>query len=233
MSDHRRVIERAVREIGRLGAVAITTLLAAACATRQAPPPEPGAEPIANSDTATDTRQPTSAPIVWLEVDDGIPSAPQLCNHIIEMLMKEFAATGQSLPQTELAEVHANCMNGIAEERSRLGEAAYAEQAECIMRGQSIAELERCEQLDATRDGGGQPSPNRDVCQHVMDIMVREFGESAMSLSEADLAAFLDQCGKDLETEQAKIGPAKFQAQVQCVMAAQTVEQLTACDQSP
>jgi hypothetical protein len=73
---------------------------------------------------------------------------------------------------------------------------------------------------------------NEDVCNHVMDIMKKEFGEAegAKEPSEEELKKFTEKCVKDLEKEKEKLGADKYKEQVKCVMAASKMEDLMKCD---
>jgi hypothetical protein len=139
----------------RRGSIAITILLAAACATKRAPPPEQ----VSESEPTGETGPTTSAPIVWpVELDN--PNG------------REAPSSSLSLPA------------------------------------------------------------NREVCGHVMRILERELG-GEQTLSETDWAAFLDKCATDLETEKQKIGPVEFELEMQCIMAAQQMDELLACEPKP
>jgi hypothetical protein len=73
---------------------------------------------------------------------------------------------------------------------------------------------------------------NEDVCNHVMDIMKKEFGDAkdAPEPSEEELKKFTEKCVADLEKEKEKLGADKYKEQVKCVMAAQKMDDLMKCD---
>ena len=73
---------------------------------------------------------------------------------------------------------------------------------------------------------------NEDVCNHVMDIMKKEFGEGegAKAPSDEDMKKFTEKCVADLEKEKEMIGAAKYKEQVKCVMAADKMEALMKCE---
>lgn|SRR5690606_10300750 len=73
---------------------------------------------------------------------------------------------------------------------------------------------------------------NEDVCNHVMDIMKKEFGdaEGAKAPSDEDMKKFTEKCVADLEKEKEKLGADKYKEQVKCVMAASKMDDLMKCD---
>jgi hypothetical protein len=73
---------------------------------------------------------------------------------------------------------------------------------------------------------------NEDVCNHLMDLMKKEFGdaEGAPKPSDEDLKKFTDECVADLDKKKEKIGADKYKEQVKCVMAAEKMDALAKCD---
>jgi hypothetical protein len=73
---------------------------------------------------------------------------------------------------------------------------------------------------------------NEDVCNHLMDLMKKEFGdaEGAPKPSDEDLKKFTDECVADLDKKKEKIGEDKYKEQVKCVMAAEKMDALAKCD---
>lgn len=73
---------------------------------------------------------------------------------------------------------------------------------------------------------------NADVCNHVMEIMKKEFGdaEGAKAPSDEEMKKFTEKCVSDLDKEKEKVGEDKYKEQVKCVMAAQKLDELTKCD---
>jgi hypothetical protein len=73
---------------------------------------------------------------------------------------------------------------------------------------------------------------NEDVCNHLIDLMKKEFGDAAEGAkpSDEDMKKMSDECVADLEKKKEKIGAAKYKEQAKCVMAATKMEELAKCD---
>ena len=73
---------------------------------------------------------------------------------------------------------------------------------------------------------------NEDVCNHVMDVMKKEFGdaEGAPKPSDEDMKKATEKCVADLDKEKEKVGAAKFKEQAKCIMAADKMEAMAKCE---
>lgn len=72
------------------------------------------------------------------------------------------------------------------------------------------------------------------VCEHVIAILSAELGNepTAKKPTGADLTKFLYNCTVEVEEEISKVGGDRMQQQIECVMAASSVERLVVCDKA-
>jgi hypothetical protein len=184
-----------------------------------APAPSEGA-PLA---PATPTPE---APVIAAPVVPTPPPAPtpvDVCRHVREVGGKDQPASNL------LDEVERDCV--VALERVRK---QYDTLTSCLLNTNTAADVAACEHgmrdwTDLLSKANPKPTSSQ-VCGHLMDIMKREFGDSGTVPSDEDMAKFQDECAKDLEKQQEKIGAEKFEVQVACVMAATKMEDLAKCD---
>jgi hypothetical protein len=110
--------------------------------------------------------------------------------------------------------------------------ARSASTSACVCRIGSADEIVACEAPALSYDSvlGAVVPDNRAVCQHVMDIMKVEMGDAAATPSDEDIEKYTEKCVQDLDKEKQKLGAAKFSKQAKCVMAAQKMEDMMACE---
>lgn len=75
------------------------------------------------------------------------------------------------------------------------------------------------------------PKPE-DVCQHVVDLMKKEMGDQVDSMSEEQITKIKDTCVKNAEKEKELKGAIEYNKQAKCVMAAESLEDLRACEEA-
>jgi hypothetical protein len=73
------------------------------------------------------------------------------------------------------------------------------------------------------------PKPE-DVCQHVVDLMKKDLGDQADAMSEEQVAKIKETCIKSAEKQKEKIGAIEYNKEAKCVMAADSTEDLRACE---
>jgi hypothetical protein len=75
---------------------------------------------------------------------------------------------------------------------------------------------------------------NEAVCQHLIDLVKKEAGDSAdKEADKADAEAekkYLEKCAKEMEEEKTKLGDAAFKKQVSCIMDAKKYADLEKCE---
>lgn len=74
------------------------------------------------------------------------------------------------------------------------------------------------------------PKPE-DVCQHVIDLMKKDLGDQADAMSEEQIAKIKETCVKSAEKEKELKGAIEYNKQAKCVMAAESSEDLRACEE--
>jgi hypothetical protein len=147
-----------------------------------------------------------------------------VCRHVREVASKD------QLASNKLDAVERDCVIALEQLRKQ-----YDTVASCLLDTSTAAHVAECEQgmragTDLLSRVDAKPT-NHDVCSHLMDIMKREFGDSAVVPSDEEMAKFHDECVRDIEKERQKIGAEKFDEQVECVMAARRMEELSRCEE--
>lgn len=77
---------------------------------------------------------------------------------------------------------------------------------------------------------GCAPAPE-DVCQHVVDLMKKELGEQADAMPDEEITKIKDNCVKEAEKEKENKGSMEYNKQAKCVMAADSLEGLSKCEE--
>lgn len=211
-----------------IGVLAMTPLLAAACR------PQPPATIEEPDPVESRARQATgSAATVFPDNARSTTSPERLCDHVIELMRIELGPNVDELISAqEIADIRSNCITEGNLERSRIGEAAFAQEAACVLAASSLDQLERCDpDAQASAGSTGSTGPTRQVCEHMMDMMTRELAKSGVPAPNPDeQQRFLDECSVDLEEERQKLGPEAFDAMATCVMLARDLDQMLQCD---
>jgi hypothetical protein len=76
---------------------------------------------------------------------------------------------------------------------------------------------------------------NEAVCQHLIDLVKKEAGDSADKDADKDKEAeaekkYLEKCAKEMEEEKTKLGDAAFKKQVSCIMDSKSYADLEKCE---
>jgi hypothetical protein len=167
------------------------------------------------------TPTPTPPVIAAPVVSRPAPTSVDVCRHVREVASKDRSASDG------LDEVERDCIMALEQLRKQ-----YDILTSCLLdtgTARDVAECEHSMRNETYLLSGPKPT-GREVCIHVMDIMMRELGDASMAPSHEERTKFEDKCVKDLEKEQEKIGAEKFDAQVVCVMASTKIDELTQCD---
>ncbi|MCA9692257.1 MAG: hypothetical protein KC636_21845 [Myxococcales bacterium] len=77
---------------------------------------------------------------------------------------------------------------------------------------------------------GCAPAPE-DVCQHVVDLMKKQLGDQADAMPEEEITKIKDNCVKEAEKEKEMKGSIEYNKQAKCVMAAETLDDLSKCEE--
>jgi hypothetical protein len=75
------------------------------------------------------------------------------------------------------------------------------------------------------------PKPD-DVCQHVVDLMKKDLGDQVDAMSEEQITKIKETCVKNAEKEKELKGAIEYNKQAKCVMAAESLEDLRACEEA-
>jgi hypothetical protein len=209
--------------------VAFTLGCDAAEPAKDDPAPALTPSPTAPAPNQAATPAPTpAAPVIAAPVVPAPPPAPtpiEVCRHVREIGGKDQPAANV------LDEVERECVAALERVRKR-----YDTLTSCLLNTDTAADVAACEH--GMRDwtdllSKADPKPTAlAVCNHVIDVMKREFGDAGPALSDEDMAKFTQECVKDLDKQQEKLGAEKFDAQITCVMATTKMEELMKCDQS-
>jgi hypothetical protein len=167
------------------------------------------------------TPTPTPPVIAAPVVSRPAPTSVDVCRHVREVASKDRSASDG------LDEVERDCIAALEQLRKQ-----YDVLTSCLLDTGTTGDVAECEQSLRNETyllSRAQPTV-REVCTHVMDMMMREIGDASMAPSNEERAKYEDNCVKDLAREQEKIGAEKFDAQVACVMASSRIDELTQCE---
>lgn len=73
-----------------------------------------------------------------------LTTSAEVCDHVLTMMQREL---GEALPMSaeELAEFRAECVKDMEVERSKMGDVEFHRQADCVLRAQGLADMEKCD----------------------------------------------------------------------------------------
>lgn len=206
-----------------------------ACDAAEAEPGSdaPAATPAATTPAPSEGVRPapTPPPVAPVIATPVVPAAPpqatplDVCRHVREVGGKDQPAA------SVLDEVERDCVAALEGVRTR-----YDTLTSCLAKASTSADVGACEQGIGDWTGllsKATPKPTSlDVCNHVIDLMKLELGDASVGLGDADMASIREECTKELDNEQGKLGAQAFDARVACVMASTKLDDLAKCEQS-
>lgn len=150
----------------------------------------------------------------------GKADTAKTCAHVVEVLGK----TVTDAAALEKAKI--DCEASLTEVETR-----HASLTACMLASTSNEEIAACEKpaYDYRSVVGAAVASNEQVCQHVMDVLKAEIGDTA-NVSEEELRVQIGKCAKDLDKERQKIGDEEYAKRVKCVLAAQKMDDMMKCD---
>lgn len=216
-----------IERIKRSGVIAssIAVLIMSGCVRGESNNPEPASDPGDNQPVAASGVSPASPRVV--------------CEHVVALMDAELGEEGDDISAAELEQFVDECTQEATAERATIGDAAFANQANCVLQANSVEGLKQCddgsEPPAAAARSAEQLALDLSICTHVLEVMQQEMqqGESGATISAADIERYTTQCVADIGEERVMVGDAEFMKQANCVLAASTVEMLSACDPNP
>jgi hypothetical protein len=166
----------------------------------------------------------------------GAPSVRAVCEHLLFVLAVESGEVPSAEIQRQATD---ECAIEFDRERLSLGPIEYRRQAECMLEAATLDALMACVPETSSVDShpgsvgshpggvGSDPSQDHQLCVHMIGVMSAEFGDS--SVTDEEIARFIEDCTREAQKERAKIGAEEFQRQVDCVLAAHSFEQMGRC----
>jgi hypothetical protein len=191
-----------------------------------APTPSPTVPAPSEGATPAPATPTPAAPVIAAPVVPTPPPAPtpvEVCRQVREVASKDQPASNL------LDEVERDCVVALERRRKQ-----YDTLTSCLLNTSTAGDVAACEHgmrnwNDLLSKANPKPT-GPEVCAHLMDLIKREMGDVGPLPSDEDLAKTLNECVKDLEKEQVKLGAEKYDAQIACVMAATKMEDLEPCD---
>ncbi|KIG17872.1 hypothetical protein DB30_02495 [Enhygromyxa salina] len=157
--------------------------------------------------------------------DTPAASAPSveasLCEHIW-ILSDSEEPPGRASSVAASPEAATACVPELQAQRAAVGEQAFERAAECVRAATLADELASC--------SIGPDAQARELCEHVLGIITNNAIDGGFEASsEPEFAAIMDKCVGTAAFERLIADPDAWQAQVDCVGAANSVEALDPC----
>jgi hypothetical protein len=158
---------------------------------------------------------------------DPRPTAFEACNHIMEMMKRDFNVSSIALSDANMAKFREQCVEALDEEEITLGAEKYDARIACIIAAKKMEDVRKCEKTEPD----AKPT-SREICIHMMGIMKRQFVQLDLEASDAEMAKFQHECVEDLDEQQEKLGSERFDARVACIMKTETFDGMVTCENS-
>ena len=154
----------------------------------------------------------------------GTPTPAMLCDHVMSMMMRETGAE-LSPEMPELQALLDECVRDGEQNRAQMGEAAYREQASCVLAAEYYDDLALC----GDGDDSDAPPPQV-VCDHVVDLMLIELGDQASAMPVAEIEGLRSECVASA-TQERLDDPEDYASEASCVLAARRLDDLERCEE--
>jgi hypothetical protein len=158
---------------------------------------------------------------------DPRPTGFEACNHIMEMMKRDFNVSSIALSDANMAQFRKQCVEDLDKEQVTLGAEKYDARIACVLAAKKMEDVKQCEKTEP------DPKPtSREICIHMMGIMKRQFVQLDLEVSDADMVEFQDKCIKEVDEEWKPLDPEKYDERVACIMKTETFDGMVTCENS-